>query len=841
MAVTARLPYRAEPGRFDEAIDERGSARPVWVPLAGALDRLGGRGLLERQRAADRLIAAEGASHLLHGDTLGDAGVAGRPWRVDPIPLVFDGDTWRTIAEGVAERAALIDRVLEDVYGVQELVRDGTIPGRALYGDPSFLAPAWGVPAGPGGSRLVVYAADLVRLADGSWRVVHDLTDAPTGLGDALLHRAVIARVLHDAHRLYGAAARLTDHLTRLRSALAALTPHDRDAGRVVVLSGGLRHPGYFEQSYLARTLGYHVVEGADLIARDGRVWLRSLSGREPIDVVLRGIEGGRTDPAATFQPAPSTGVAVTGGVAGVLTACRRGDVAIANQVGAGVGSSLVLQHFLDDCGRRLLGRPLQLRALSSLWCGDPDAASAVASDLASYVLHDHGRDATETAFGDALDEGQAADWRHRITTRGVQVVAQEKVALGSSPVLRGASSGGEPSGGEAIEPGVVVLRVHAVVDGGKVHVLPGGVGRVAEHGHPVVAQTTGWAKDVWVVDPATSAGQRPAALRARQIDLRSSLPTRAAEALFWFGRHLERAEVQARLAMGVRRQLAQDQSLAEAGGGQWAAAVDRLGRAALGRAGDAPPIDVFDVPDELVRSDGGLAERLAWLVDCGSSVREFLSTMTGRLLGQLGDAPLDSPDGVERVLVDLAAVAGLLMESTVRGPSWRLADAGRRLERALVVLGSVEATLTVDLPDEVLQPVLETLLATNESLIAYRRRHRSDLARAAALDLLVRDDENPRSYAFQLDRLGEHFASLELYTGDHFAVALLDQAGRAVFDDEAELRPSGGPGPPAPAPPEVARVVLDGRGPLLALAEQVAARWFTDPADLRRLDRGTW
>ncbi len=164
----------------------------------------------------------------------------------------------------------------------------------------------------------MVYAVDLVRLADGSWRVVHDLTDAPMGLGDALLHRAVIARVLHDAHRLYGA-ARLTDHLTHLRAALAALAPSDRGGGRVVMLSGGLHHPGYFEQSYLARTLGYHVVEGADLIARDHRVWLRSLSGPEPIDVVLRGIEGSSTDPAATFHPATGPAGSTTTGVAGVL------------------------------------------------------------------------------------------------------------------------------------------------------------------------------------------------------------------------------------------------------------------------------------------------------------------------------------------------------------------------------------------------------------------------------------------------------------------------------------------------------------------------------------------
>jgi uncharacterized alpha-E superfamily protein len=209
------------------------------------------------------------------------------------------------------------------------------------------------------------------------------------------------------------------------------------------------------------------------------------------------------------------------------------------------------------------------------------------------------------------------------------------------------------------------------------------------------------------------------------------------------------------------------------------------------------------------------------------SSVREFLSKTTGRVLGNLARAHsqlLDesSPsDELDSVLVDLAALAGLVMESTVRGPSWRFLDLGRRVERALAVLGSVEGALGADTSPMALQPLAEAVLGANESLVAYRRRYRSDVDLNAVLELLLRDDTNPRGLAFQLDRLREHVAALAWSQG----VELVQRASAAAIV-EIDDRVVGG------RRASIDTYVLNVRGPLLALSDAIAAHWFADPVN---------
>ncbi|MFN6119103.1 MAG: alpha-E domain-containing protein, partial [Actinomycetes bacterium] len=209
------------------------------------------------------------------------------------------------------------------------------------------------------------------------------------------------------------------------------------------------------------------------------------------------------------------------------------------------------------------------------------------------------------------------------------------------------------------------------------------------------------------------------------------------------------------------------------------------------------------------------------------TTVREFLSTTTGRLLGRLTRVRSDllaaesAPDALAVVLVDLAALAGLSMESTVRGPAWRFLDLARRLERAIAVLGSIQAAAGPAVEQLAFQPLAESLLQVNESLVAYRRRYRSDVELGAVLDLLVHDDANPRSLAFQLDRLREHVASLAWQEG----ADLVHQASLGMLthvdDTVAGGRRLG-----------VDALVLAARGPLLELGNAVVRRWFADPVN---------
>jgi uncharacterized alpha-E superfamily protein len=229
----------------------------------------------------------------------------------------------------------------------------------------------------------------------------------------------------------------------------------------------------------------------------------------------------------------------------------------------------------------------------------------------------------------------------------------------------------------------------------------------------------------------------------------------------------------------------------------------------------------------ELAATRATVTAQVSALVQEARSVREYLSTTTGRVLGRLARVVTDlarsdaAVDDLDLILVDLAALAGLATESTVRGPAWRFLDLGRRIERGIALLGSVEAAVGPAVDPLAFQPLIEAVLAANESLVAYRRRYRSDVELRAVVDLLVRDDMNPRGLAFQLDRLREHLASLMWPEGG----ALVEQAVVATFADLDDVVVQG-------RRLAVDGVVLAARGPLLQLDAAVVARWFADPVN---------
>ncbi|MCB1000718.1 MAG: circularly permuted type 2 ATP-grasp protein [Acidimicrobiales bacterium] len=766
--------YHPQPGRYDEAIADDGTMRPAWAGVGSALADMRPIDLLDRQRQADRLLDAEGAGHLVHdllpddasgivgsGGSSGSGGSGGsvadsRPWRLDPLPLVIAHDEFRQLTRAAAQRVRVLEAVLADLYGPRRLVRSGVLPAEVLFAIPSLRTTV----ATHAASRwLVHYAVDLVRLADGSWRVVQDSTDAPSGAGYAMMNRSVVARVMPDTVRRAGVAP-VNGFAAVMRRALAAQSPVGRRSPRTVVLTGGPTHPTYVEHSYLAVQLGYHLAEGGDLVVRKNRVWMRALDGMEPVDVIYRRLEDAGLDPL----DARTVGGA---GIPGVTWAAQSGGVSLANAFGTRLAEEPALVPYLPAAAAELLGETLDLAALAPT--DDPASAPCLSS------------------------------W-----TPG------------------------------ALVPGTVVLRMHLAVTPDGVTAMDGGVGRVLAPGDDPRLPTARVVKDVWVVG-----GPAPTRLVTRsvqtRVDFGASVPKRAADALYWMGRAAERAEVVARTTRLVAAQVQQDPSLLSVAGGGWGTGAIALLRAAQGLStsatdgrgpnGAAPLVD--RVQHELQGGQQAVAAQLASLVHEAMTVREFLSTTTGRVLGRLARLRADlvsslaAPDDLDVVLVDLAALAGLAMESTVRGPAWRFLDLARRLERALALLGSIEAALGIDTEPLALQPLAESLLAANESLVAYRRRYRSDVELGDVVDLLVHDDANPRSLAFQLDRLREHMASLAWQEG----ADLVQQAslGALTHVDDAVV---GG------RHMAVDALVLATRGPLLQLGDAVVRRWFADPVN---------
>lgn len=805
----------------------RHGAEPVDAVLA-----LGGPALLELQQDAARLLRAQAATHVIHEEGV----AASRPWKLDPIPIVIDADTWHDLAAGVVQRTELLEAVLDDLYGSRRLLTEGVVPVEALAGLGAYrLALIGARPAN--GPRLVVHGVDLVRTVEGEWRVLRDAADAPTGLGYALLNRSVLSRLLPEPFRTRGV-ARLTPFEAALRSALAALVPPGRDRGRVVLLTGGVEHDSFVEHALLASTLGYHLAEPDDLAVRDGRVWLRSIEGLEPVDVVFRRLEDDSSDPLELFAER---------GVPGLAAAVRSGQVGMANLLGSALAGSLTLQPFLAACADRLLGRPLRLAEMSSMWCGDAQARSAVEADLAKFVLYDTAPRQSlgsrpAAVFGDRLGPETERHWRTLLRETPERIVAQEHVKFASVPVLQSS----------AIVDGEVVLRVVAVHGPSGIEVLPGGVARVVDGSMPVLAQPRGAAgglvKDVWVMGVQTrsaGASARAGAAQLDPIDLRGSLPRRAAEALYWAGRFLERADATARLLKVAVEQVGDDPGLVTAERGAWLQVVTRGLAAVNGRPLPAGWVD--GGPDELavaaraavtgaLTGPKSLVASLRSLGRNAASARQYLSRSVADILVNLSaviddlDAGTAAPASaeieaiVDRVIVDLAALAGLIAESTVRGPGWRFLDLGRRIERVLVTVASFEAMLATPVVETLERIVLDTVLAAHESLVAYRRRYRTDPELENLLDLLAADDTNPRSLQFQLDEMRSHVWALPPRPSRERLAELVDDAASAIaalpWLDTALVggRRAG-----------VDRLVLDVRGPLLGFVAELASSWFTD------------
>ena len=273
--------------------------------------------------------------------------------------------------------------------------------------------------------------------------------------------------------------------------------------------------------------------------------------------------------------------------------------------------------------------------------------------------------------------------------------------------------------------------------------------------------------------------------------------------------------------------------------GGWSAAALAGLRAVSGGRVG--PPVEPgragldVEVAAALAGRPGALVPSLQHLRTSARSVREFLSGTTWRVLGMLeaeravldgdvaGTSDFTVVESLDRVLVASSALIGLANDATVRGPAWRFLDLGRRIERALLLLGLVEASLVPAVPPAATQALYETVLTATESLVEYRRRYRSDLALDAIVDLLLVDDANPRSLAFQLDRLTEDLAGLPSRGEPADHAQLVDASARALAGG---VRPRPGPGR------------ADVRGPLLALADGIVGRWFGDETTGRRFRR---
>ncbi len=771
--------YRPQSGLFDEMMDGKGVLRPHWRPLRDRLSELHAKGELAACFAtADRYLKDSGVFYRVYDDKAADE----RPWPLSHVPILVSPEDWKRIKAGAVQRAALLEAILADCYGERRLVAEGALPAAAIAGSPEYLRPlAGGTP--PGTRFLAFYALDLGRGPNGEWWVIRDRAQAPSGAGYALENRNAIARALTDIYRAFDV-ERLAAFFEAFRGWLTSFREAD-DAGTCLLTPGQLNET-YFEHAYLARQLGFRLVEGQDLTVRDQKLYLRTIAGLRRVSALWRRLDSDFCDPLELNQRSQL-------GVPGLVQAIRHGNVRVANALGTGLGEAPALLGFLPALARRILDQPLALPNVATWWCGQAAERREVLDQLDRLVV--------APAFTDripfVLDRGpevvaemSAARRRQLVEAigrRGVDFVGQELVNLSTTPVWQEGR----------LVPRPFQLRVYVAATADGWNVMPGGLGIIGDKpdARAVSMQQGARSADVWVLSeggPAESALPSP----PRDIAIRratGALPSRAADNLFWMGRYLERAESTLRIVRALTARLAQSERAPHADAlaltdllFKWGASPQAAAGAGVGAAASA----LFDagigsVP-HLVQAARGCAAgiRDRFPRDSLIALDELHAFITAAKTGPRGATAL--LDMANHALQIVAAVTGFHDENMNRLSGWRFLQLGLRIERAIGTcrfarqLG-VEAAG----PDG-----LDALLELAESLRTYRVRYMLGTARAPVFDLVLLEPNNPRSVAFSLAEIAKHLETLPNARGTQGPAGPLKEA-EARAAEIAELDPA--------------------------------------------------
>ena len=800
--------------------------RPHYTGLMRELDELGPSELQRRDDTCRRLVHEQGITYNVYGDPRGME----RPWQLDPIPFVIAPDQWRKLEAGLIQRARLLNKILADCYGAQDLIRSRWLPPALVFAQPDFLRPCHGLRV-PGDTFLHFYAADLARSPDGQWWVISDRTQIPTGMGYALANRLVTSRILPESFR-DNHVHRLAGFFRDMQRTLVEIAPRQNDEPRVVLLTPGPHNETYFEQTYLARYLGYMLVEGQDLTVRDDHVYLKTLNGLERVDVILRRVDDDFCDPLELRNDSML-------GVPGLIEAARAGNVTISNALGGGLLQSPAFMSFLPGLCKHLLGEKLKLPSIATWWCGQESARQYVLEHLDDLYIKSAFRTRTRAMKpGQRMTATEREELRRHIQFDPDLFVAQEHVELSTAPSWNGS----------AITPQPVALRTYLVASGGSYSVMPGGLTRVAPDadGRFISMQRGGSSKDTWIISDTPVEEISLLSTSSQTIELRrtgNNLPSRLADNFFWMGRYSERADATARLLRSALQRFNPERT------GSALPLLAPLLRT-LEVHGQLPPVgskperrqnpETFEA--ELLSAifnstrPGSLCSTIDHLFRVGMQVRDRTSTDMWRVITRLNER-LATPTAsrvmlagdavavLNETLLSLAAFHGLARENMTRAQAWRFIDMGLRIERAVYLGTLLDSTLRSADPEN--PSVLEAVLEVADSSITYRSRYSLLPHIAPVFDLVLLDDKNPRSVFFQISQLMKHFdrVPLELNSGKPGSgkAILHDMHARLERCDTRELAGLKGPWHES----KVGRLIQQTLRDLPKLSDAIAASYF--------------
>lgn len=754
---------------YDEMFNEDGTIRDHWKTLADNLERLGLEQLNIKQKEIDWRLEDNGVTYNVYDDPNGTS----RPWHLDPIPLILESSDWKTIEAGMQQRATLLNLLFKDIYGEQKVLKQNIVPSEVIFGHSGFLREVHGLYTHLT-HPLMIVAADLARGPDGKMWVIHDRVQSPSGLGYAIENRLTMNSAVQDLYPNISM-RRLYTFYEDFKSMLTKLGENTKSEPLNVLLTPGPHNETYFEHAYLSSFLGLTLVQGQDLLAKGGAIWLKSLKGLRRVDSILRRLDEGYCDPLELRAESKL-------GVSGLVQAIRKQGIAMANPLGCGVLENLGIHPFMPKLAQFFLNEELILPQIASWWCGQSTECEYVLENLPTLIIKAIDRSGSEsgTYVGKRLSLDEQEQLRAKILANPYMYVGQEEVQFATAPSL---------VEGE-IKPQHVVIRSFAIVKDEEYEVMPGALVRVGSSDDSLIVsgQRGGSSKDLWVLGEAgplaPTNAYKPKSTFENSLE---NIPSLRAENLFWLGRYLMRCIISARMIRITLKSLA-NATRYDSDGNLHAQEVlcDTLTHLSmtypgfLGVGNEKVTDPIKEIWSVISQSDrmGSLHQVIHMLSSANTSTKNLLPLEAWRIFERLArewkeytkNTSLPQRTmiaGLDSLLVHLMAYKALIEDSLFLEQGLILYEIGAGLERAQSLITKSRAMLTSVYEPFTEYEVLETLLGSSESLNAYRAHYRASIELEHVSEFMLLDSQFPKSLISEIARLLELLPKLPKFKND--------------------------------------------------------------------------
>lgn len=763
--------YREKINSYDEVLDQNGQVKPYWQGLFDTLETIGIEELEFRNQEIVKKLKENGVTYNVYDSNK----ESNRAWKLDPIPFLIHESEWKSIEKGLQQRAHLLDLILKDLYGPQLLIKNAIIPAELVFDNSGFLLPCFDIRQ-KHEKQLLNYAVDLARGPDGKMWLLDNRTQAPSGAGYALENRIVMSKVIPELNKKTYR-SRLSPYFSQLQQTVDSLGNNSNENPNVVFLTPGPGNETYFEHVYLSSYLGYTLVQGNDLVVRDGFVWLKSIDQLERVDVIIKRLDDTWCDPLELRKDSLL-------GIPGLLQVIRLGNISVINPPGTSVLENYGLMAFMQNACKFLLKEPLLMSSVATWWCGQEKELNFVLANLPKLIIKKTNRkQGFRSIYGRLQSIEELAELKILILKNPKNYVAQEEVSLSTTPAFINGT----------IEPRYAALRAFLIADRDGYKVMQGGLTRssAVKDKFEISNQLGGISKDTWIItDTPTEYHENAIERKNSNNQLNNSLTSRNAENLFWLGRLCERTMALRSFLKIILNRL--NENVTKHGNKQpeflvvLLTSLTHLTQTYPGFVGkedkDGEEFDneaIFENPIAellLLINDptkiGSVVYNLQSLLNTINQVSEKWNHDTRRIINLVEDSLFALKNtntnninyvnhGLDKLHIRLFSFYGNIYETLPRDNGFYLLESGKNVERLLSLLSVFRSTFNFKKIEQEEAVLMEAILENHHLLAQYRHIYKSHLSLKAVINMVFLEKNLPYTLSYLLDTLSQYLSKL--------------------------------------------------------------------------------